>query len=186
MFMEAGNLSSGMVLYLFQTEFYDYFFLLLKRPWSCSSRTWEKHTAPVRLVLQNEGCKQRHHCMSCNWCHVTLQWVLKLQLKVPQGPCTEQLTGLYRCFDNAVTTASDDAQDYACFPSWEKIWSAPRHMGKAQCSWFLTHSFPPHLHQVKSASWAVLLQHHDRIAIKGRCWTSQLLWIAAKVGTWNN
>lgn len=32
MFMEAGNLSSGMVLYLFQTEFYDYFFLLLKRP----------------------------------------------------------------------------------------------------------------------------------------------------------
>lgn len=33
MFMEAGNLSSGMVLYLFQTEFYDFFFnLLLKRP----------------------------------------------------------------------------------------------------------------------------------------------------------
>lgn len=26
MFMEAGSLSSGMVLYLFQTEFYDYFF----------------------------------------------------------------------------------------------------------------------------------------------------------------
>lgn len=32
MFMEAGNLSSGIVLYLFQTEFYDFFVLLLETP----------------------------------------------------------------------------------------------------------------------------------------------------------
>lgn len=32
MFMEAGSLSSGMVLYLFQTEFYDFFFFTLETP----------------------------------------------------------------------------------------------------------------------------------------------------------
>lgn len=32
MFMEAGNLSSGRVLYLFQTEFYDSFFFTLETP----------------------------------------------------------------------------------------------------------------------------------------------------------
>lgn len=91
---------------------------------------------------------------------------------------TQRLTGLYRCFDNPVSTAvhGNAHTCVCCFLSWEKMWSAAGHTllreEKALCGGFQApvHRCRGHfllsLDHIEPTPSSILPQHHCHISIK--------------------